>query len=379
MNAFTKNVITEPWAQCFEHAPESLRIESLNKVFGNFTALQSIDLSIQEGEFVCFLGPSGCGKTTLLRAIAGLELQTSGRIIQNGKDVSQLPPQARDFGIVFQSYALFPNLTVAQNVAYGLHNLRHSKAAIRARVDELLQLIGLDGSQQKYPAQLSGGQQQRVALARALATKPGLLLLDEPLSALDAQVRVHLRQQIKKLQQELGVTTVMVTHDQEEALTLADRIVVMNHGVIEQVGTPQEIYLNPANAFVASFVGSMNLLSAQSEGSNTCRLGSHVMQTSTRPLEHGSTLTLGIRPEEIILLNSDNADSTPNTLTAVVDDVEYLGAFLRVKCTPDGLIESLIVDLTLADWQHIEHVGKRITLQLPVAALRVFAEAGEQA
>ena len=215
-----------------------LRLSGIRKTFGAFTALGGIDLDIQRGEFVCFLGPSGCGKTTLLRIIAGLEVQTAGRIEQAGRDISRLPPAERDYGIVFQSYALFPNLTVAQNVAYGLVNRRTPRAEVDARVKELVALVGLPGSEGKVPAQLSGGQQQRIALARALATKPGLLLLDEPLSALDAIVRVHLRQEIRSLQRKLGVTTIMVTHDQEEALSVADRIVVMNHGAIEQVGTP---------------------------------------------------------------------------------------------------------------------------------------------
>ncbi|UCH76088.1 MAG: ATP-binding cassette domain-containing protein, partial [Rhodospirillales bacterium] len=207
-----------------------LRIANVTKNFGDFTALDDVSIDINEGEFVCFLGPSGCGKTTLLRAIAGLDIQTFGRIDQGGRDISALPPAERDFGIVFQSYALFPNLTVTRNIAYGLENRKLPKDEVRARVDELLQLVGLSGQGDKYPAQLSGGQQQRVALARALATSPGLLLLDEPLSALDARVRVHLRHEIKQLQHRLGVTTIMVTHDQEEALTMADRIVVMNHG-----------------------------------------------------------------------------------------------------------------------------------------------------
>ena len=194
-----------------------LRIERLTKQFGAFTALADISLEIHEGEFVCFLGPSGCGKTTLLRAIAGLDIQTSGRIEQAGRDISALPPSKRDFGIVFQSYALFPNLTAAANVAYGLENTRAPKVQVAARVRELLDMIGMGEQGAKYPAQLSGGQQQRVALARALATSPGLLLLDEPLSALDAKVRVYLRHEIKQLQRRLGVTTVMVTHDQEEA------------------------------------------------------------------------------------------------------------------------------------------------------------------
>ena len=207
-----------------------LKIVDVTKKFGDFTALQGISLEVFEKEFVCFLGPSGCGKTTLLRAVAGLDIQTSGQIFQKGRDISALPPSERDFGIVFQSYALFPNLTVRANVAYGLENQKVAKPKIEQRVTELLDLVGLPDQGTKYPAQLSGGQQQRVALARALATEPGLLLLDEPLSALDAKVRAHLRHEIKELQHQIGVTTIMVTHDQEEALTMADRIVVMNNG-----------------------------------------------------------------------------------------------------------------------------------------------------
>ncbi|MDE0459008.1 MAG: ATP-binding cassette domain-containing protein, partial [Chromatiales bacterium] len=212
-----------------------LRIRRLTKKFGEFTALADISLDVLEGEFVCFLGPSGCGKTTLLRAIAGLDIQTAGTVEQGGADISALPPSERDFGIVFQSYALFPNMTVARNVAYGLESQRRSRADVRERVRELLDLVGLPDQGDKYPAQLSGGQQQRIALARAIAMSPGLLLLDEPLSALDAKVRARLRYEVKSLQRRLGITTIMVTHDQEEALTMADRIVVMNHGVIEQV------------------------------------------------------------------------------------------------------------------------------------------------
>jgi len=199
-----------------------LRIRNITKRFGDFTALDDVSIDIHQGEFVCFLGPSGCGKTTLLRAISGLDIQTHGTVEQNGRDISALPPAKRDFGIVFQSYALFQNLTVARNIAYGLENRKQPKAAIRQRVQELLELIGLPDSGNKYPSQLSGGQQQRVALARALAVSPGLLLLDEPLSALDAKVRVYLRDEIKALQRRLGITTIMITHDQEEAISMAD-------------------------------------------------------------------------------------------------------------------------------------------------------------
>ena len=235
-----------------------LRIDNVWKTFGDFAALKDVSLAIDEGEFICFLGPSGCGKTTLLRAIAGLDPQTRGAIHQGGKDISTLPASKRDYGIVFQSYALFPNLTVEKNIAFGLENTGHPRAEINRRVAELLSLVGLPDQGRKYPAQLSGGQQQRIALARAIAISPGLLLLDEPLSALDAKVRVHLRHEIKELQRKLGVTTVMVTHDQEEALSMADRIVVMNHGVIEQVGTPTEVYRHPATLFVADFIGETN-------------------------------------------------------------------------------------------------------------------------
>ena len=225
-----------------------LVLQGIHKTFGQFVALRDIGLEIHNGEFVCFLGPSGCGKTTLLRIIAGLERQTAGTIRQGGRDVSALAATERDYGIVFQSYALFPNLTRVRQ-----HRLRpcqqaRARDAIAKRVQELLALIGLPKAGSKYPNHLSGGEQQRVALARALATSPGLLLLDEPLSALDAIVRLHLRHEIRALQQRLGVTTIMVTHDQEEALTMADRIVVMNHGVINQVGSPREIYREPADA-----------------------------------------------------------------------------------------------------------------------------------
>ena len=249
-----------------------LRISNMWKSFGDFQALKDISLDILDGEFVCFLGPSGCGKTTLLRAIAGLDLQTSGVVEQGGRDISILPPAQRDFGIVFQSYALFP---------------------IAARVTELLDLVGLPEQSEKYPAQLSGGQQQRIALARAIATSPGLLLLDEPLSALDAKVRVYLRHEVKELQRKLGITTVMVTHDQEEALSMADRIVVMNQGVIEQVGSPTEIYREPKTLFVADFIGETNKIDARSAGpvvssragaiSRTCRRRSGISASCSSP------------------------------------------------------------------------------------------------
>src|SRR6185369_7968016 len=250
-----------------------LELTDIRKEFGSFAALKGVSLEVRQGELICFLGPSGCGKTTLLRIIAGLETQTSGRIIQGGKDISRLPPMKRDYGIVFQSYALFPNLSIAENVAYGLVNRGMARPEREARVKELLALVGLPDSGAKFPAQLSGGQQQRIAIARAIATSPGLLLLDEPLSALDARVRVRLRGEIRNLQQRVGITTILVTHDQEEALSMADRIVVMKEGEIEQIGTPEEVYTRPATPFVADFVGKTNLLPAASAGSDGVQVG----------------------------------------------------------------------------------------------------------
>ncbi|MFA9421030.1 MAG: putative 2-aminoethylphosphonate ABC transporter ATP-binding protein, partial [Gammaproteobacteria bacterium] len=277
-----------------ENAKPYLQIDRLSKMFGDFCALDSVSLDVYEGEFICFLGPSGCGKTTFLRAIAGLDIQTSGTVIQAGKDISALPPSERDFGIVFQSYALFPNLTSERNIAFGLENQKVSKADIAKRVAELLELVGLPEQGKKYPAQLSGGQQQRIALARALAMSPGLLLLDEPLSALDAKVRTHLRHEMKALQRRLGVTTVMVTHDQEEALTMADRIVVMNQGVIEQIGTPTEIYREPSTLFVADFIGAMNQTAGKATRNDSVAIGEVTLSSRPHSIQPGEPLVVAI-------------------------------------------------------------------------------------
>jgi len=306
-----------------------LKIRDLSKKFGDFTALSDISLDVYDGEFVCFLGPSGCGKTTLLRAIAGLDIQTTGSIEQGGSDISALPPAERDFGIVFQSYALFPNLTVNKNIAYGLENRKLPADQIRARVTELLELVGLPDQGDKYPAQLSGGQQQRVALARAMATSPGLLLLDEPLSALDARVRVHLRTEIKDLQRRLGVTTIMVTHDQKEALTMADRIVVMDHGVIEQVGAPEEIYGKPATAFVADFIGTMNFADGLVTGDGIVKMGDTDLHCDTNGYASGTAVAVAIRPEDINA--QDVEDNDENLVSSDILHLEFLGSFYRAE------------------------------------------------
>ncbi len=356
-------------------APAFLRIRKLEKRFGHFTALKDIELDVLQGEFVCFLGPSGCGKTTLLRAIAGLDPQDEGMIEIAGRDVSRLPPAARDFGIVFQSYALFPNLTVAANVGYGLVNRRAGRAEIERRVAELLALVGLPEQGKKYPVQLSGGQQQRVALARALATSPGLLLLDEPLSALDARVRLRLRDEIKQLQRRLGVTTIMVTHDQEEALAMADRIVVMNQGVIEQVGAPEEIYRRPATPFVADFVGTMTFLDAEVAGPAALRFGTVELKCSDAGrFTNGSTVRIGLRPEEIRVRNIDAA--TPNQLATRVTSLDFLGSFCRAQLEPAVLPDvAILADFSanlMRDLAVVE--GQQLTIALPPDSLRVFAK-----
>ena len=305
-----------------------LRLAGVSKEFGIFRALSDVSFSIDEGEFICFLGPSGCGKTTLLRCIAGLETQTEGSIHMGGEDISWLPPSRRDFGIVFQSYALFPNLTVADNVAYGLVNKGMSKAEIEARVNELLELVGLVDHAPKYPGQLSGGEQQRVALVRALATSPGLLLLDEPLSALDAKVRAHLRREIRAIQDRLGVTTIMVTHDQEEAQTMADRIFVMNGGRIEQMGTPDDIYDEPATPFVADFIGVMNFFPVTIAEGGGIACGDLTLDCDVGDHGAGAAVNCAVRPEDILLVDAD--DGADNLIEATVNDVEFLGSFVRL-------------------------------------------------
>jgi iron(III) transport system ATP-binding protein len=360
-----------------------LQIDQLTKKFGNFVALENVSLEVYEGEFICFLGPSGCGKTTLLRAIAGLDIQTSGRVHQAGTDISALPPSERDFGIVFQSYALFPNLSAERNIAFGLENQKMGKSAVDARVTELLELVGLPDQGPKYPAQLSGGQQQRIALARALATSPGLLLLDEPLSALDAKVRSHLRHEMKDLQRRLGVTTVMVTHDQEEALTMADRIVVMNHGIIEQVGTPTEIYREPNTLFVADFIGAMNQVGGHANDGNSITIGELSFKSRAHGLAPESAVVAAIRPEDIVpqgIGDFSRAESDlQNSLEMEVESMEFLGSFWRVSLSNSGLGgASLIADLSINALRRLEiDTGSTIRVKLPAERLWVFPPAKE--
>ena len=344
-----------------------LNLRHIRKEFGGFTALQDINLDIRKGEFVCFLGPSGCGKTTLLRIIAGLEVQTSGEVHQGGRDISRLPPALRDYGIVFQSYALFPNLSVADNVAYGLVNRKTPKAEAAKRVSELVKLVELPGSESKYPSQLSGGQQQRIALARALATSPGLLLLDEPLSALDALERVRLRQEIRALQQKLGVTTIMVTHDQEEALSVADRIVVMNHGLIEQVGTPMEVYREPASPFVADFVGKVNAIPVRVSGGEM-KFGALCLPCDGADRE----AKIYLRPEDVLARPITAGDA--HVFDATIEKIEFLGSFCHVHVASPALGGhklTVYLSLNFLSEQSLQ-VGSSLPLKLLPERIKVF-------
>jgi putative spermidine/putrescine transport system ATP-binding protein len=321
-----------------------LEIENLSKTFGTHTVLHQFDLSIERGEFITFLGPSGCGKTTVLRMIAGFETATRGSIRLDRRDVTYMRTRQRKVGMVFQSYALFPNMTIADNIGFGLKVLRRPQAEIRQRVEEMLQLIKLPTLGERYPWQLSGGQQQRVALARALAGKPQVLLLDEPLSALDAKIRVSLREDIRALQRELGITSIFVTHDQEEALSISDRIVVMNEGRVEQIGTPSEIYNYPRTRFVASFVGTLNVLSGQVVDPASGRIvvegqelrTSHAFEAG----DAGKRRLLAVRPEAIVLEAPVNGR---NTLAATVEEVNFLGAVVRIRARVNEAVISLDV------------------------------------
>jgi putative spermidine/putrescine transport system ATP-binding protein len=320
-----------------------LALTGIRKTFGAEAVVKDFNLKVERGELVTFLGPSGCGKTTTLRMIAGFETPTEGSIRIDGRDVTHLSARRRAIGMVFQAYALFPNMTVERNIAFGLKVAGKAAAEIKARVDEMLALIKLSDLAGRFPHQLSGGQQQRVALARALAPSPRLLLLDEPLSALDARIRAGLREELRALQQKLGITTIFVTHDQEEALSISDRIVVMNEGAIEQIGSPGDIYNRPRTRFVASFVGTLNTLQGvvvdPAEGA--IRVGQTMLhaQGLIEGAKAGETRALALRPEALRLGPPGAGD---NALTGVIEDATFLGAIVRLRVRIDG--GALLVD-----------------------------------
>ena len=352
-----------------------LTLTDISKTFKDTAAVADFNLGVTRGEFVSFLGPSGCGKTTTLRMIAGFETPTTGSITINGEDVTYRPPNRRNVGMVFQSYALFPNMTVADNIGFGLKVTKRPAAEIRKTVHEMLDVIHLPELGARYPYQLSGGQQQRVALARALAIHPQVLLLDEPLSALDAKIRVELRSEIRRIQQELGITTVYVTHDQEEALSLSDRIVVMNAGRVEQIDAPFRIYNYPSTGFVASFIGQLNLLPVvvQDASAGAVACGGQIIRTSLSiQTANGEAVRLAIRPEEIKVapataVAAGAEAASDNRLSARVEGVTFLGAIVRVKAAVDGLAEGplLAVDLFNDRQLVLPVAGESVTLVFP--------------
>jgi len=346
-----------------------LELEKLHKEFGDFTAIEEIDVSVQAGEFLSLLGPSGCGKTTALRIVAGFERPTSGRVVVEGKDLTHVPPNHRDMGMVFQAYSLFPNMNAADNVEFGLRVRGQNGAERRKRVEELLELVGLTAAAKRYPHQLSGGMQQRVALARALAIEPRVLLLDEPLSALDAKVRVQLREEIRRLQTQLGITTLYVTHDQEEALSVSDRVAVLSHGQIEQIGAPAEIYNAPGTPFVAEFIGTMNRLEGAVAENGQVRVGETVLPVAdARDLPRGERVLVLVRPEILELERADGAASS-----ALVGEVVahiFLGAITRVKV--DAGDHELSADLPGHKAAELP-VGSRVAASFPADGGRVLA------
>jgi putative spermidine/putrescine transport system ATP-binding protein len=363
-----------------------LTLTGVQKIFpGGVVAVEDFNLEAVRGEFVSFLGPSGCGKTTTLRMIAGFEKPNAGTIVVDGTDITYRSPNQRNVGMVFQSYALFPNMSVADNIGFGLKVRKRSKGAIDKRVGELLELIHLEGRGDRFPWQMSGGQQQRVALARALAIEPQVLLLDEPLSALDAKIRIVLRKEIRAIQRQLGITTVYVTHDQEEALSLSDRVVVMSDGRIEQIGTPSEIYNFPNTAFVASFVGTLNLVTAGvvDAGAGRLSIDGQQVRTSKAVTDAGSDgrVTLAVRPEGIEL---GDGEPGANRLNGTVEDINFLGSIVRIRVKvgegADGATPTIIaLDTFNEPHLRLPDVDQAVTISFPPEACFVLGAARDGA
>lgn len=334
---------------------QGLEISHLTKSFGANTVVSDVSLDIEQGKFVCFLGPSGCGKTTLMRIIAGLERPTSGTVRLDGRDITGIPTNERNFGMVFQALALFPHLDVAGNIGYSLRYRTMAKHHKQERIDELLKLVDLPGMQSRRVDQLSGGQRQRVAIARALAQEPLLFLMDEPLSALDAKLRDHMQVELRQLQQKLKITTIFVTHDQREAMTIADQIVVMAHGKVQQVGSPVDIYRKPVNRFVADFIGQSNLAEGILVDRNHVRIGESVITTSPAPTspKTGDRVTVCARPESTLISRPVAGSDAPSGTVTFVRD---LGSSVEVFLESGG--RQVIASLAPAAWAELEGAGE---------------------
>jgi putative spermidine/putrescine transport system ATP-binding protein len=352
-----------------------LELAHISKHFGRVAAVDDVSLAIQQGEFLTLLGPSGCGKTTMLRMIAGFETPDTGDILLDGESITARPANKRPMGMVFQSYALFPHMTAAQNIAFGMTMQHKPKDYIARRCTELLELVGLGEMERRYPHQMSGGQQQRVALARALAVEPKVLLLDEPLSALDAKVRVSLRNEIRRIQQQLKMTAIYVTHDQEEALSLSDRIAVLARGKIEQLDQPELIYSNPKTAFAATFVGTSNQFrgTLESAADGLCRVGERTFHVVPQPgLRNEASILLVIRPEDVTV-QTETTNGVPhlnNTIDGIIELRTFLGPFTRLQVRSD---DDRTLTADIANQQARAYLqGQRITLSFEPSACKVL-------
>jgi len=347
----------------------SVHLAGISKSYEQNSIFENVSLSVNDGEFLCFLGPSGCGKTTLLRIIAGFERVNAGKLMHKDTNITDLPPGERNFSMVFQGYTLFPHMSVIKNIAYGLECRKFPKEQIRQRCEEMLDLVHLSGMGDRFPSQLSGGQQQRVAIARALAVKPDVLLMDEAFSALDAKVRFELRSELRRMQKSLGVTTIMVTRDQEEAMELADRIVVINQGRIEQISTPSELYFSPTSAFVADFVGDMNYLRVNKGVGNGLMLAGQSLEMVSTPATNMSILAM--RPEDIDIVS--NSETGENLFKVVVKEVTFLGAFTTIVVT---LNDGQLVLLKPSSRRRLSiHIGDTITIRLSPEFAQVMPSA----
>ena len=346
-----------------------IRLVGIEKSFGKTRVLDKLSLDVYQGELCCLLGPSGCGKTTALKIIDGLLELDKGQVFLGQADITNMPTQKRNLGMVFQNYALFPQMDVYENVAYGLRRRKVPESQLKPRVAKALETVRLSGYERRRVHELSGGQQQRVALARALVIEPRALLLDEPLSNLDARLRTDMRQEIKRIQRELGITTIYVTHDQEEAMSISDRIVVMNHGVVEQIGSPREIYENPGSQFVADFIGRINFIPVECNGSTFSLLGrKYDLPDNMRDVKD-CNMVCAVRPERIRIVETD--DRLPRV---VVKDSFFVGAAVRYKLAPAGESSSLEIEAEIYTPDALLESGREVSIDINKNDLKLFKQ-----